>query len=174
MTPAEDLPATFSISVLSTISCTSGTYAPPPSRLNPGLNVQHYIKKLIISQKLRKDLEDGRTRNGCFTLNYLYNPFCYQKNYHLVLPFCQANCFSSANCRKRFIKALLHPCSHLDRCPLCGEQTPDLYEHMLTTCARIPDPREQLHRKLIFYDYPITRFPLTKTDIIERSLTNRL
>ena len=164
----------FSISVLSTISCTSGTYAPPPSRLNPGLNVQHYIKKCIISQNLRNDLEDGRTRNGCFTLNYLSNPFNYQKNYHVVLPFRQANCFSSANCRKRFIKALLHPCSYPDRCPLCGEQTPDLCEHMLATCARIPDPREQLHRKLILYDYPTTYLPLTKTDIIERSLTHRL
>ena len=147
---------------------------PPPGRLNLGLNVLHYIKRIIISQNLRNDLDHGRTRNSCFTKNYLTNPFCYQKNYHVVLPFSQANCFSSANSRKRFIKALLHPCSYPDRCPLCGEQTSDLCEHMLTTCARIPDPREQLHRKLILYDYPKTHFPLTKTDIIERSLTNRL
>ena len=147
---------------------------PPPGRLNLRLNVLHYIKRIITSQNLRKDLEDGRARNCCFTKNFLINPFCYQKKYHIVHPFRQANCFSSANGRKRFIKALLHPGTYLDSCPLCGEHTNDICEHMLTKCTRIPDPREKLRRKLILYDYPQTHFPLTKTTIIEHSLTNRL
>ena len=108
------------------------------------------------------------------SLKTFLSTLCYQKKYHIVHPFRQANCFSSANGRKRFIKALLHPGTYLDSCPLCGEHTNDICEHMLTKCTRIPGPREKLHRKLILYDYPQTHFSLTKTAIIEHSLTIRL
>ena len=148
----------------------------PQNSLNPnrGLNPLHYIKRAITTYNLRKDLEHGRTRNCSYAKIYLLNPFSYQKKYQLVEPFGQANCFSSPNGRKHYTRALLHPCSYLDSCPLCGEQTRDTCDHLLTTCPRIPDPRKKLHLKLSLYNYPATHFPLTKSSIIELSLSNRL
>ena len=146
----------------------------PSGRLNHRLDTLQYIKKIIISQNLRKDLEDGRTRTCCFTKNFLTDPFSYQKSYQIVQPFDQANCFSSPNSRKRFIKALLHPCSYLENCLLCGDQTRDSCDHLLTTCTRIPDPRKKLRLKLALYNYPANHFPLSKSSIIEHSLSNRL
>ena len=99
--------------------------------------------------------------------------FCYQKTYQIVQPFDQANCFSSPNSRKRFIKAL-HPCSYLENCLLCGDQTRDTCDHLLTTCIRISDPRKKLRLKLALYNYPANHFPLTKSSIIVHSLSNRL
>ena len=146
----------------------------PPGRQNRGFNPLQYIKRIIISQNLRCDLEYGRTRNCCFSKTFLANPFTYQKNYHIVQPFSQANCFSSPNGRKHFIKALLHPCSYMENCPMCGRQTKDICDHLLTTCPRIPDPRKKLRLKLTLYNYPVKNFPLTKPAIIEHSLGNRL
>ena len=149
--------------------------APQNSR-NPnlGLNPLHYIKRTITSHNLRKDLECGRKRNCSFAHIYLLNPFTYQTKYHIVEPFSQANCFSSPQARKHFTRALLHPCSYLASCPLCGEQTRDSCDHLLTACPRIPDPRKKLHLKLSLYNFPATHFPLTKLSLIELSLSNRL
>ena len=74
--------------------------------------------------------------------------------------------------RKHFIKALLHPCSYPEYYPLCGEQTSDICDHLLTTCPRISDPRKKLHLKLTLYNYPANHFPLTKSTVIQLSLTN--
>ena len=146
----------------------------PQGRLNLKLDPLHYIKRVIITQNLRADLEDGRTRNSSFSKNYLINPFIYQKNYQIVEPFGQANCFSSPDGRKRFTKAFLHPCSYSENCSLCDEQTRDLCDHLLTTCPRVPDPRKKLHLKLTLYNYPPNHFPLSKSSLIQHSLTNRL
>ena len=146
----------------------------PPGSLHRRLNPLQYIKRIIISQNLRTDLEDGRTRNCSFSKQFLSNPFHYQKNYQIVQPFSQANCFASHINRKCFIKALLHPCSYLENCPLCRKQTKDVCDHLLTTCPRIPDPRKKLRLKLTLYNYPANHFPLTKSGILEHSLSNRL
>ena len=146
----------------------------PQGSLNRKLNPLHYIKRVITTQNLRADLEDGRTRKSSFSENYLANPFIYQKKYQIVEPFGQANCFSSPDGRKRFIKALLHPCSYPENCSLCGEQTRDSCDHLLTTCQRVPNPRKKLHLKLTLYNYPANHLPLTKASLIQRSLTNRL
>ena len=151
-----------------------GWARPPPRRRNRRINPLQYIKTVILSQNLRNDLEDGRTRKCCFSNIFLSNAFRYQKNYHIVQPFNQANCFSSPNGRKRFIKALLHPCSYLDTCPICKTQTRDTCDHLLTACPRIPDPRKKLRLKLALYNYPANHFPLTKSSIVEHSLDNRL
>ena len=119
-------------------------------------------------------MEDGRTRKCSFSKNYLLNPFIYQKRYHIVEPFGKANCFSSPIGRKHFVKSLLHPCSYPENCPLCGEQTTDTCDHLITTCPQLPDPRKKLHLKLTLYNYPTNHFPLTKSSIIEHSLSNRL
>ena len=139
---------------------------------NIKLNPLHFIKQVITSHNLRLDLEDGRARNCSFSKNYLLNPFIYQKEYHIVKPFGKADCFSSPIGRKYFVKALLHPCSYPENCPLCGEQTCDTCNHLLTTCPRVPDPRKKLHLKLTLYNYPANHFPLTKSTIIQLSLTN--
>ena len=146
----------------------------PPGKLNRILNPLQYFKRTIISHNLRSDLEEGRNRNNFFSKNFLSNPFRYQKNYHIIQPFSQANCFSSPNGRKRFIKALLHPCSYLDNCTLCSEQTSDICNHLLTTCPRTPDLRKKLRLKLTLYNYPANHLPVTKSSIIENSLSNKL
>ena len=92
-----------------------------PSRFNRLLNPLQCIKRIIISKNLRSDLENGRTCNSSFATIYLANKFLYQKNYHIVEPFNQANCFSSPQSRYRFIKAFLHPCSYIEECLLCHQ-----------------------------------------------------
>ena len=62
-----------------------------PPNVNPLLS----IKRQIISHNLRTDLETGRSKGSSFTSLFLINPFNYQKNYHLVDPFTQPNCFDS-------------------------------------------------------------------------------
>ena len=136
--------------------------------------VRGWIKRIIITENLRRDLEDGRTRGCCFSRNFLINPFCYQRNYQIVQPFSLANGFSSPNGRNRFVKALLHPCTYLDYCPLCREETKDVCDHLLTACTCIPDPRKKLHYRLLLYNFPREHFPLTKSSLIKHSLTNRL
>ena len=147
---------------------------PSPAKLTAVVNPLQNFKRIIISHNLCNDLEDGRTRNCFFSKNFLSNPFRYQKNYHIIQPFSQSNCFSSPNCRKRFIKALLHPCSYLENCALCREQTRDICNHLLTTCPRIPDRRKMLCLKHILNNYPENHFPVTKSSIIENSLCNKL
>ena len=146
----------------------------PPGRHNRVLNPLQYIKRIIISENLRGDLEEGRTRSCCFSKNFLRNPFHYQEKYHIVHPFSLADSFSSAYGRKRFIKALLHPCAYDDHCPLCSEQTRDVCDHFLTTCSHISALREKLRLTLLLYNYPADYFPLNKLSLIELALTNRL
>ena len=133
-----------------------------------------HCNRIIISQNLRTDLEDRRKRNCSFSKQFLSNPFHYQKNYQIVQPFSQANCFASHINRKCFIKALLHPCSYLENCPLSRKQTKDVCDHLLTTCPRIPDPRKKLRLKLTLYNYPANHFPLTKSGILEHSLSKEV
>ena len=143
-------------------------------RLECKINPLYYIKRVIITQNLRKDLEIGRTRNSAFTSIFLSNVFVYQKKYHIVEPFRQANFFDSPRSRMRFIKALLHPCSYLEDCPLCGQKLKDICDHLITTCPPITEFRKKLHLKLILYNYPAKNFPLTKAGIIKYALSNRL
>ena len=145
----------------------------PAGRLNLGFNPQRYIKRVIISQNLSADLDEGRTRNCTFSKIFLANPFLYQKKYQIVEPFTQANCFPSSNGRKRYIKALLHPASYLENCSLCGDQHKDICNHLLASCRRIPDPRRKLRLKLTIYNYPPNDFPITKEGILKNALDNK-
>ena len=145
----------------------------PPGRSNRRLNPLHYIRKVVISHHLRDDLEVGRTRNCSFSKIYLADPFVYQKSYHIVKPFTQENCFTSRKGRKHFIKALLHPASYSENCPLCLEENTDMCEHLLTTCPRIPDFRKKLHLKLTLYNYPVENHLVSKLGIIKNSLINK-
>ena len=137
-------------------------------------NPLHSIKKAIISQNLRKDLEAGRARKCSFANIFLANIFTYQKNYHIVEPFCRKSGFASPDGRKRFVKALLHPCSYLDVCPLCREKHYDICDHLITSCSRIPERRKKLNLTLKLYNFPSETFPLNKANILEQSLDNRL
>ena len=141
-----------------------------PCNLNP----MHSIKRKIISHNLRTDLETGRSKACSFTSLFLINPFKYQKKYHLVDPFLQPDCFDSTNGRRRFIKALLHPCSYLQTCTYCNQQYRDKFDHFLNTCPQIFELRKELHLKLAFYNFPRDRIPPTKTDALSLALNNRI
>ena len=146
----------------------------PLGRLDYKLNPLHYIKKIIISQNLRRDLEIGRTRNCTYRTIFLSNVFLYQKKYHIVEPFNHANCFTSPEGRMRFIKALLHPNSYIEDCPLCRERHRDICDHLITSCPSIIEFRKKLHLKLTLYNYPTENFPLNKARITLHALSNRL
>ena len=141
-----------------------------PDKVNP----LHFIKRTIISKNLRTDLETGRTKACCFASIFLSNPFTYQKNYHLVEPFRQPESFASANGRKRFVKALLHPCSYFKACPYCNQQQKDMLDHFLTTCSRLSELRKELYLRLAFYNLPRDRIPLNKNDALNLTLNNRI
>ena len=138
------------------------------------VNPLNSIKRIIISQNLRKDLEIGRTRKCSFATIFLANVFHYQKTYQIVEPFCQAKGFASPDGRKRFVKALLHPCSYLDDCPLCRHKQMDICDHLITSCSRIPNRRKKLILKLKLYNYPAQTFQLNKTNILLNAVDNRL
>ena len=105
-----------------------------PCRLNLPINPLKHIRRIITSQNLRKDLDIGRARTCSFTTNFLTNVFVYQKTYHILEPFNQANCFASPEGRKRFIKAFLHPCSYNEECPQCKRHHKDICEHLTVSC----------------------------------------
>ena len=113
-----------------------------PRRLNRILNPLQSIKRIIVSQNLRNDLEVGRARKCSFSIIYIANIFPYQKNYHIVEPFNQANCFSSTEGRHRYIRALLHPCSYAEECPLCKQKQKDTCEHLVTSCQLTAEARK--------------------------------
>ena len=142
-----------------------------PSKHNRLLNPLQCIKRIIISKNSRKDLETGRARKCSFAKIYLKNEFLYQKIYHIVEPFNQANCFSSPEGRYSFIKALLHPCSYTSECPLCRQQHKDTCEHFLTSCTQTVEARRRLLLKLKLYNYPDS-VPLKKTEILKLTLGN--
>ena len=141
-----------------------------PRNVNP-LNS---IKRKIISHNLRLDLETGRSKSCSFASIFLGNPFKYQKKYHLVDPFQQPDCFDSPDGRKRFIRALLHPCSYLQTCTHCKQQYRDKFDHFLTTCPAIFDLRKKLYLKLAFYNFPRDRIPPVKIDALNLALNNRI
>ena len=118
------------------------------------------IKIIIISKNLREDLEKGRSKKCSFANIFLRNPFAYQKNYHLPEPFCQPDQFATPNGRKRFVKAILHPCSYKEECLLCRQIYTDKLYHFLTECPRLSKPRKQLHLKLELYNFPLEKLLL--------------
>ena len=146
----------------------------PQGRINGRLNPLHYIKRTIISQNLRSDLNRGRTRTCSFASIFLTNVFAYQKTYHIVSPFDQLNCFASPDGRKRFIKALLHPCSYMEDCPLWKQKHRDICDHLINACPRIPHLRKKLQLKLTLYNYPSNNLPLKKAEIIRNALRNSI
>ena len=143
-----------------------------PSRFNRLINPLQYIKRILISKNLSTDLEAGRTRNCSFAKIYLSNVFLYQKTYHIVEPFNQANCFRSPEGRYRYIKALLHPCSYIEECPFCRQGHKDTCEHFLTSCSQTVDAKRKLLLKLTLYNYP-HKATLKKHDILVHTLENR-
>lgn len=143
------------------------------SKFNRLLNPSQCIKRIIISKNLRTDLEVGRARNCSFAKIYLSNVFHYQKTYQIVEPFNQANCFTSPEGRYRYIKALLHPCSYLEECPLCRQRHKDICEHFLTSCSKTLDAKRKFLLKLTLYNYSNSTTP-RKADILEHTLANRV
>ena len=89
-----------------------------------------------------------------------------------IEPFCRLQGFSSPDGRKRFVKALLHPCPYMDKCPLCREEHMDVCDHLITSCSRIPDPRKRLQLKLRLYNFPTESLPLNKNNILVRAMDN--
>ena len=144
-----------------------------PGRFNRLINPLQYIKRILISKNLSTDLEAGRARNCSFAKIYLSNVFLYQKTYHIVEPFNQANCFRSPEGRYRYIKALLHPCSYIEECPLCRQGHKDTCEHFLTSCSQTVDAKRKLLLKLTLYNYP-HKATLKKADILVHTLENRV
>ena len=100
------------------------------------VNPLRRMKGTIATHNLRKDLEIGRTRKCSFSLLYLKNIFSYQKDYHLIAPFCQPDCFATPKGRKHFIRAFLDPCTYLRECKLCGESCCAKLDHFLPNCFR--------------------------------------
>ena len=134
----------------------------------------HEIKKVIISKNLQNDLDASRSKSCSFISLFLTNAFSYQKKYHLVEPFLQPNCFDLPNGRKRFIKALLHPCSYLEECVFCREQYKDKLKHLLTACPLTSGKRKELLLKLSLYNFPRQQFPLEKDKLLNAALTSRI
>ena len=143
------------------------------SRFNIQLNSLQCIKRTIISKNLCNDLETGRARNCSFAKIYLGNVFLFQKTYHMVQPFDQANCFATPEGRYRFIKALLHPCSYMEECQLCKQQHKDICEHILTSCPQTVEARKRLRLKLTLYNYS-SKDPFKKSDLLVNTLGNKL
>ena len=131
------------------------------------------IRKLIITSNLRKDLEIGRSRKSSFATVFLSNIFLYQKTYHIVEPLKQINFFASSSARKRFFKAILHPCNYSDECFRCRQKTNDMLDHLLTRCIHTLEMRNTLKLELTLYNYPNTHISRKKHQLLEKVLTKR-
>ena len=132
------------------------------------------MKATIISHNLGKDLEIGRSRNCSFSLLYLRNVFSYQKDYHLIAPFRQPDCFATPKGRKHFLRAFLDPCTYSQDCKLCGQSCYDRLDHLLVTCSRTVEFRNELHLKLALYNFPKQRLPLKKIEFWDAAFTRRI
>ena len=129
------------------------------------------LKSTIISRNLRDDLKDGRNKLCGFASLFLSSPFAYQKNYHLIQPFCQTDCFASPKGRKHFIKAILHPCSFFEDCNKCGQQYKDKLDHYLIACPRISGHRKELHLKLTLYNFHRDQTLTLKQDLLNATFS---
>ena len=125
-----------------------------------------------LSKNLRDDLEKGRSKKCSFANIFLSNPFTYQKNYHLPEPFWQTDLFAAPNGRKRFVKAILHPCSYKEECLLCRQIKKDKLDHFLTDCPRLSELRKELHLKLKLYNFPLENIPL-KNELLRLALEKK-
>ena len=130
------------------------------------------IKSTIITQNLQNDLKIGRNKLCTFASLFLSSPVAYQKNYHLIEPFCQTTCFASPKGRKHFIKAILHPCSFNENCEKCGQQYKDKLNHYLTSCPRTSGYRKELLLKLTLYNFPKDRSATVKNDLLNAAFSN--
>ena len=132
------------------------------------------MKGTISSHNLSKDLQIGRTRNCSFSILYLKNIFSYQKDYHLIAPFCQPDCFATPKGRKHFVRAFLDPCTYLRECEFCGQSCFDKLDHLLQNCSRTSEFRNELHLKLVLYNFPKERLPLKKAEFWEAAFKSRI
>jgi len=132
------------------------------------------MKGTITSHHLSKDLEIGRTRNCSFSLLYLKNIFSYQKDYHLIPPFRQPDCFATPIGRKHFVRAFLDPCTFLRDCKLCGLSCCDELDHLLIACSHASEFRNELHLRLALYNFPEVQLPLKKAAHWEAAFNRRI
>ena len=138
------------------------------------VNLLRRMKGTITSHHLSKDLEIGRTRNCSFSLLYLKNIFSYQKDYHLIPPFRQPDCFATPKGRKHFDRAFLDPCTFLRECKLCGVSCCDELDHLLIACSRTSEFRNELHLRLALYNFPKEQLPLKKAEFWEAAFKRRI
>ena len=129
------------------------------------INPLRRMKGTITSHNLSKDLQIGRTRNCSFSLLYLKNIFSYQKDYHLIAPFCQPDCFATPKGRKHFVRAFLDPCTYLRECKFCGQSCCDKLDHLLLNCFCTSTFRNELRVKLVLYNFPKERLPGKKSEL---------
>ena len=128
------------------------------------------IRKIVLAQNLRKDLEIGRTKKCSFAKIFLSDLDFHQKNYQLPETFRQPDCFDTPNGRKRVVKAILHPCSYEQHCDLSEDTYKDKFHHFLTSCPGLSGYRKELYLRLTFYSFPKDIFPVTKTQFLQRVL----
>ena len=138
------------------------------------INPLRRMKGTISSHYLSKDLQIGSTRNCSFSILYLKNIFSYQKDYHLIAPFCQPDCFATPKGRKHFVRAFLDPCTYLRECKFCGQSCFDKLDHLLQNCSRTSEFRNELHLKLVLYNFPKERLPLKKAEFWEAAFKSRI
>ena len=131
------------------------------------------IKKAIISQNFRKDLENGRNNKCSFATVFLSNPTEYPKEYNLLGILRQTDCFETHSGRKRVVKALLHPCSYEETCPHCNNKYLDKFHHFLSFCHHISGYRKKLLLELTLYNFPTNRIPMKKEVFLGLILTHK-
>ena len=130
------------------------------------------IKKLITTSNLRKDLETGRSRKCSFATIFLSNIFLYQKTYHIVEQLTQIDFFAPSSARKRFFKAILHPCNYTDECFRCRQKTNEMLYHLFTRCKYTLEKRKTLKLELTLYNFPNPCVSTKKHQLLEKVLTN--
>ena len=126
-----------------------------------------------MSENLRKDIEIGRHNACAFANIFLTNASYYGKKYLLAEPFNHPDCFDSPDGRKRFVKAVLAPCSYKEQCITCKQKHQDKFYHFLNECHQIAGIRKEMFLKLDLYNFPTNQLPLNKTEFLKLVLRNR-
>ena len=132
------------------------------------------IKKTILSQNFRNDLEKGKSNKCCFAKVFLRDTTEYSTEYKLLGILRQPDCFEKPNGGKRIVKALLHPCSYEETCLHCGKKIKDKFNHFLTFCNHISGYRRKLLLELTLYNFPTSRIPMKKDEILGLILMHKV
>ena len=142
--------------------------------VNRRINPLNDIKRTIVARNLQRDLDSGRANRCSFARMFLSGGPYGDKKYRLAEPFRRPDIFDTPAGRKRFVWAILHPCSYSEECTLCRQTYEDRFYHFLTVCRRIRGFRKELYLKLALYGFPCNRLPLDKTVFVQTALERKV